>query len=190
MPVVVAVQKYRWMFGGKLQIYTDHQALLYFSRTTEIFGARRAGYAEILSRFNLEGHHKPGKSNILLLTPCHDGLTCPPGWSDAHPPVITHIVNDPEHLRATRDDDAEVAAPSPAYDLIPDGFFQRRILNGPTDTRLILQHVILTEPKVTNDHLVHEYMLNNHKIHFNNDRLMEDLDNGRLYVPDHKDLRE
>ena len=32
-------------------------------------------------------------------------------------------------------------------------------------------------------------MLNNHKIHFNNDGLME-LDEGRLYVPDHKDLRE
>ena len=76
MPVVVAVQKYRWMFGGTVQIYTDHQALLYFSRTTEIFGARRADTRKFSAGSTSSGITSL-VSQTLLLTPCHDGLTCP-----------------------------------------------------------------------------------------------------------------
>ena len=46
MPTVVAVRQYRWMFSGPVKIYTDHHALTYFSKSTDLSSGRLARWAE------------------------------------------------------------------------------------------------------------------------------------------------
>ena len=36
MPTVVALQQYQWIFSGPVKIYTDHHALSYFLKSTDL----------------------------------------------------------------------------------------------------------------------------------------------------------
>jgi hypothetical protein len=65
LAIIAAIKEFRhYMHGSKhvVMVYTDHKNISYFTTTRELVG-RQVRYAEYLSEFDIEIHHRKGSEN-------------------------------------------------------------------------------------------------------------------------------